>query len=548
MPDNLQHVQDWPQGPYISKVRLPGSNAYYYIKDAAAREAIEALMGSTAFLGVTTTPLTDQCTTNPIVIDGESVTAVNGNIAIYEDLTTHSSAEFIFNGTKWYKFGDLGVLGELAYKDSVTLNKGTGVDVLQGVTATVPAHNATVSGGTTDNVLGADTTFNVTQPTITVNPTKTKIGAVVSGGSVDVARRESVLSGLGTPSTQTFVKSVSAESNKNLVKTTLQAVSGATNVLQGVTPNTQKLSTTNIRGVSGTGSVLQSITATKKVMSLQSVSTIASNESVSIPNVTGNTDVTLQQISSVGSADTWNFTMGNSGDDAECLIISGGNGTAPTFGANVEASKVTLGTNLTASKVTEYSANLANGNIEDVSQDTTSRAFVSGVQTTERDVAIANNTETTVATGGVGSTGGADIVTGITATDKVRVAVAGGNVDVATGATAADGTGDSIVTGVTIGESAAAITGITPTTVDVLQGVTYTNPSVDIQATGNESGYEVVTDASATASNGAVTANTNDTVAAVTDVGTVSVAQQNVNVTENKEKVAKYSDLDVTVS
>lgn len=547
MPDNLQHVQSWPQGPYISKVRLPGSNGYYYIKDAAAREAIEALMGSTAFLGVTTTPLTDQCTTNPIVIDGESVTAVNGNIAIYEDSTTHSSAEFIFNGTKWYKFGDLGVLGELAYKDSVTLNKGTGVDVLQGVTATVPAHNATVSGGSTDNVLGADTTFNVTQPTITVNPTKTKIGAVVSGGSVNVARRESVLSGLGTPSTQTFVKSVSAESNKKLVKTTLQAVSGATNVLQGVTPSTQKLSTTTLRGVSGTESVLQSITATKKVMSLQSVNTIATNENVSIPNVTANTDVTLQQIGNLGSASTWNFGMGD-GDDSECLIISGANSTAPTFGADVEASKVTLGTNLTASKVTGYAANLANGNIEDVSQDTTSRAFVSGVQTTERNVAIANNTETTVATGGVGSTGGADIVTGITATDKVRVAVAGGNVDVATGATAADGTGDSIVTGVTIGESAAAITGITPTTVDVLQGVTYTNPSVDIQATGNESGYEVVTDASATATNGAVTANTNDTVAAVTDVGTVSVAQQNVNVTENKEKVAKYSDLNVTVS
>lgn len=547
MPDNLQHVQSWPQGPYISKVRLPGSNAYYYIKDAAAREAIEALKGNTAFLGVTTTPLTDQCTTNPIVIDGESVTAVNGNIAIYEDSTTHSSAEFIFNGTKWYKFGDLGILGQLAYKDSVTLNKGAGIDVLQGVTATVPAHNATVSGGATDNVLGADTTFNVTQPTITVNPTKTKIGAVVSGGSVNVARRESVLSGLGTPSTQTFVKSVSAESNKKLVKTTLQAVSGATNVLQGVTPSTQKLSTTTLRGVSGTGSVLQSITATKKVMSLQSVNTIATNENVSIPNVTANTDVTLQQIGNLGSASTWNFGMG-SGDDSECLVISGTNSTAPTFGADVEASKVTLGTNLTASKVTGYAANLANGNIEDVSQDTTSRAFVSGVQTTERDVAIANNTETTVATGGVGSTGGADIVTGITATDKVRVAVAGGNVDVATGATAADGTGDSIVTGVTIGESAAAITEITPTTVDVLQGVTYTNPSVDIQATGNESGYEVVTDASATATNGAVTANTNDTVAAVTDVGTVSVAQQNVNVTENKEKVAKYSDLNVTVS
>lgn len=62
-----------------------------------------------------------------------------------------------------------------------------------------------------------------------------------------------------------------------------------------------------------------------------------------VPNVTGNDDVTIPNVTSVGSASTWGFAMG-SGDDAETLIISGGNGTAPTLGTAKTASKVTLGT------------------------------------------------------------------------------------------------------------------------------------------------------------------------------------------------------------
>ena len=74
--------------PYISKVTLPSGNTYN-IKDAAAREAIAALEGGSYFLGATTTPLTDQATTNPITVDGKSVTVTNGNIVV------HDNAEFI---------------------------------------------------------------------------------------------------------------------------------------------------------------------------------------------------------------------------------------------------------------------------------------------------------------------------------------------------------------------------------------------------------------------------------------------------------------------
>lgn len=66
------------------------------------KEAIEEGGGSdgTHFKGTTTTALTDGATTNPITIDGESYTAVIGDIVIY------NSTEFIFDGSAWQSFGE----------------------------------------------------------------------------------------------------------------------------------------------------------------------------------------------------------------------------------------------------------------------------------------------------------------------------------------------------------------------------------------------------------------------------------------------------------
>ena len=132
----------------ISKITLPSGNTYD-IKDAVARAAIAELSGSTYIIGVTTTPLTDGATTNPIVVNGSSVTAKNGGIAFYQN------GEFVFNGTQWFEFGDTSTLGALAYKDSVALGKGSG-----------------------KNVLGTSATF-----TSTVTPTTTSVPNVTSVGS-----------------------------------------------------------------------------------------------------------------------------------------------------------------------------------------------------------------------------------------------------------------------------------------------------------------------------------------------------------------------------
>lgn len=139
--------------PYISSITLPTGNTYD-VKDAGARELIAELQQNAKFIGVTTTELSDGSTTNPIVIDGESVTAKAGDWTITDD----GKKEFIFNGTSWQEFGDMSDLGSLAYKDSAS---GT-VAVPTSASFTGTSKSVSVSGTTTGSV-------DVTKNTITIS-------------------------------------------------------------------------------------------------------------------------------------------------------------------------------------------------------------------------------------------------------------------------------------------------------------------------------------------------------------------------------------------
>ena len=174
--------------PDIKKITLPSGNTYDIV-DAGARELISALSGSTAFLGLTTTTLTDGATTNPITVNGSSVTATTGNIVVYE------SAEFIWDGAKWVEFGDLSSLGDLAYKDTASVS---------------------FSGGTTDKCLGSDATF-----TTSVTPTTTNIKATASGTVVGASSTDKCLG-----SDATFTTSVTPTTSK-LVTTSVPNVTAA---------------------------------------------------------------------------------------------------------------------------------------------------------------------------------------------------------------------------------------------------------------------------------------------------------------------------------
>lgn len=218
--------------PDISKIKLPGSNQSYNIVDDGARELIAALSGSTKYLGVTTTPLTDGATTNPITVGGNSVTATTGNIVIYD------KAEFIYDGNKWDEFGDLSNLGHLAELDEAVIYKGAGDTVLgEATTFTASSSSVSFSGGTTDKVLGSDATF-----TTTVTP---------ETAHFYVSRKTNVA--VGTSGTETFVKSYPGATQK-LATTTVTGTNGTDTATLVSSKVSKKLTTTSVPNVTSTGS------------------------------------------------------------------------------------------------------------------------------------------------------------------------------------------------------------------------------------------------------------------------------------------------------
>lgn len=125
----------WTQTPTLMQITLPSGTSYYLKDDEVrtwigdgttsgaekrisdAETAIAALSNATHWLGITTTTLSDGATTNPITINGASVTAVSGDI-----VQDSNGEEYIFNGTAWQKFGgSIGTLGNMAYVDTGTV-------------------------------------------------------------------------------------------------------------------------------------------------------------------------------------------------------------------------------------------------------------------------------------------------------------------------------------------------------------------------------------------------------------------------------------------
>ena len=172
----------------IKQITLP-SGTTYNIVDQGARDLIAAIEGGTAWLGVTTTPLTDGATTNPITINGQSVTAKNGNMCSYQ------LKEFVFTGTAWQEFGDLSAMGDLAYKDSAT-GSYTPAGSVSAPTITVTP--------TTDSVTPIDSVGTLPSFTATVSNETLTLGW--SAGTLPTAGTDvTVMTGASaTASTPTF--------------------------------------------------------------------------------------------------------------------------------------------------------------------------------------------------------------------------------------------------------------------------------------------------------------------------------------------------------
>jgi hypothetical protein len=149
---------------YLSKLTLPVNvegtvqNVEYTIKDAEARQLIEDLGHALYWIGVTTDALTDGATTNPITVNGESVTAKLGGMASY------GGSEFVWNGSAWQELGKNN-FGALAFKSSASgdYTPAGQVNVTQGEDTTASVIPFGSAGSLPDayfTVSGETATFN----------------------------------------------------------------------------------------------------------------------------------------------------------------------------------------------------------------------------------------------------------------------------------------------------------------------------------------------------------------------------------------------------
>lgn len=168
----------------ISQITVPVdvsgtlTNVTFDIKDAAARQMIQDLGNALYWMGVTTTALTDGATTNPITINGDSVTAKIGGIAQYQ------GEEFAWNGSAWQSMGKAN-FGALAFKDSASATyqpSGT-ISITQG-TDTTTTVNSITAVGTLPQFSVSGETLVYTPGTL---PTKGDNTTVVTASGTDTA-------------------------------------------------------------------------------------------------------------------------------------------------------------------------------------------------------------------------------------------------------------------------------------------------------------------------------------------------------------------------
>ncbi len=251
----------------ISKITLP-SGTTYDLKDAVAREMISA--GITFIVawngrstptvanipaGVTVTYMGTTYTGTLAADDAQPgafyLVAVPGTIAgtdnYYEYVPVGEA------GSKTWEMVGTSIVDLSGLVEDVTLNKQT--------TNFVTGY----ASPTTANVIGASSTFNVTQPTISVTPSTSYIKATASGGGAAWNNKDqkTVLTGLGTASTKS---AIGASSTFTVTQPTVTVVAGtgssaSASVVTGITPTTTDTYVKSIYGVQSSTTTASKATA-----------------------------------------------------------------------------------------------------------------------------------------------------------------------------------------------------------------------------------------------------------------------------------------------
>lgn len=365
-------------GPYISRVTLPSGHSYD-IKDQEARDLIHELQSTGSYLGITTSNISEGSSINPIVINGTNVTAHNGDWCLHQETrtvgeeTVTSNIAYIFNSSnKWQEFSDMTNLGGLAYKDSAS---GTVNDYVTGVSSASTTVNSKTLKFTPAGTNAASAVSFAAHTTKDVLGTGTTATTPHASGVTKYLTKTNALTGLGTASTDTFVKSYPGTTSKlDLVQIT--PVSGSTTA--------SKATAGTAKNVATTGTAVNCANGVLDDANGQSANTVmwgasVSNETLSFsfktlhtnpvtPAVSNGTitPYTFTDVTVPKAATTVNVVKGLSANGAGDTVMTG-LGTATTAAAVTGYASPTTGT-----FVSGTSATSATGSIQYVESVTTS--------------------------------------------------------------------------------------------------------------------------------------------------------------------------------
>ena len=466
---------------------------------------------------------------------------------------------------------------------STTNIKATASGTAVGADGTVAAVTGYASPGKTA-VLGTDATFSTS-----VTPSTTRIKATASGTAVGADGTASAVTGYAAPVTEdalgseTTFETVVSTTKSNIKATasgTTVGASGTDTFVKSYPGTTSKLATTTIKGVSGTTSA-SDVSHTSKKLATTTVKGIANNTSatLTLSMGSGNEAETLIIGGTGFSSNTYTATNTTSEDKTVATGSLVATSTTSNVGGTVvdtvtETARTVATANSSATTVATGSlaANASGATVMTGLGTATTASAVTGVQVTAQPT-IALSTASSAGTGTVSVVSNVDsasthvdsativsaitdlgtpttqsVLTGVKVTAQPTIALATGAatgtgvISVATGISSASTTINSA-------DTVNAITSLgTPTTSNVLTCVKVTSQPTIALATGATAGTGVISVATGISS-ASTTTNSKDEATAITALGAATAAGQSITVgTNDKVKVAKYTDLSVSVS
>lgn len=275
---------------YISQVKLPGSNTVYHIKDSEAREWIEEIASAgikftVAWDGESTPDVTKIPLGVTVTYSGTDYTGTliasastapyiylvykktQNTRKIYSEYITVTQGESGSETYFWEELGDTDIsiddLGELAYKDSVTLSKSTDVVLGESTSFTNSSSAVSFTGGASDTFVKSypGTTSKLSTTTVTgvsgaTTASKATAGTAVKRGSADAG---TAITCAKAASSATNVSRIALSSGSSSILET------ATVVNEVLTFGSASVTQSSVTGTNGTETFSPAVTTTNEI-------------------------------------------------------------------------------------------------------------------------------------------------------------------------------------------------------------------------------------------------------------------------------------------